>query len=142
MTEARRFMNAETYTSLQILQAETHPASHNQGPTSISSGSKEGLSVYGLFQHLARTPQGKHKLRQLFLRPSLDINVLNERLGTISIMLRPDNQVTLESMSKCLKHIKNMKAVVTNLQKGVSGTAESKTGIGKSIWRNLSRVGF
>lgn len=58
------FMNSDTLAALQILQSEVHPQAHNQGPTNTNSGSKEGLSVYGLFQNLARTPQGKHLLRQ------------------------------------------------------------------------------
>lgn len=135
-----RFMNAEAYTSLQIIQAETHPASHYQGPTKSPSGSKEGLSVYGLFQHLARSPQGKYRLRQIFLRPTLDMRILNERLDTIAVLLRPDNQGVLEDIYKCLKQIKNMRAVMINLQKGASGAADSNRGIRRSIWHNLARV--
>jgi hypothetical protein len=54
-TNNGRFINADTLHSLQILDDESHPNSHNQGPTKSASGSKEGLSVYGLFRHLART---------------------------------------------------------------------------------------
>ena len=77
------FVNADTLNSLQILQHEFHPNSHMQGPTKSSSGAKESLSVYGLFHQLARTPQGKQKLRQIFLRPSIDIDLIVERHKTI-----------------------------------------------------------
>ncbi|RMZ88581.1 hypothetical protein DV736_g4193, partial [Chaetothyriales sp. CBS 134916] len=74
------FANVDTLSTLQIIQPESHPNIFNQGPG--TSGSKEVLSVFGLFQHHARTPQGKAQLRTIFLRPSLDVNVINERLDT------------------------------------------------------------
>lgn len=106
----------------------------------MPSGSKEGLSIYGLFQHLARSPQGKYRLRQIFLRPTLNMKLLNERLDTIAVLLRPDNQGILEDINKCLKQIKNMRAVVINLQKGASGATDSNRGIRRSIWHNLAQV--
>ena len=48
------FMGADTLLSLQILSTESHPNAQQQGP--VNRGSKEGLSVFGLFQHQARTP--------------------------------------------------------------------------------------
>ncbi|KAI9883832.1 MAG: Translation elongation factor 1 beta [Watsoniomyces obsoletus] len=133
------FVNAETYSSLQIIHAETHPASHNQGPTKSASGSKEGLSIYGLFQQFARSPQGKHQLRQYFLRPTLNRKLIKERLDTISVLTRPENQFVLEGLTKALKTVQNMSAVLINLQKGVGSTAEISGGIKRSIWRNLSQ---
>ena len=135
-----RYVNSETYSSLQIIQSESHPASHNQGPTTSPSGSKEGLSVYGLFQPFAHSPQGKYKLRQYFLRPSLEKKLINERLDTVSIFLRPENQTVLDGVMKRLKSVKNMSTVIIHLQKGVGSTAETGGGIRKSVWRNLSQV--
>ncbi len=133
-------MNAETYSSLQIIHAESHPASHNQGPTKSASGSKEGLFIYGLFKQFARSPQGKHQLRQYFLRPTLNRKLVKERLDTISVLIRPENQFVLEGLTKALKTVKNMSAVLMNLQKGVGSTAEISGSIKRSIWRNLSQV--
>ena len=125
--------------SLQILQAESHPHIHNQGPTS-SSGAKEGLSVYGLFHHFARTPQGKQLLRQYFLRPSTDIAVINEKLDTATVFLRPDNHGPLVNITKSLGQIKNMRAVMTNLKKGVSSGLSKGGGIKNGIWSTLRSV--
>lgn len=135
-----RFVNADTLASLQILQSESHPQSHNQGPTKASPGSKEGLSVYGLFYHLARTPQGKYLLRQYFLRPSLDIDTVNERLDTASIFLRPDNSGPLNVIVKSLGQIKNMKTVTIHLRKGISNGLSKGGGIKSGVWSSLRSV--
>ena len=136
-----RFVNADTLASLQILQSESHPQSHNQGPTKASSGSKEGLSVYGLFHHLARTPQGKYLLRQYFLRPSLDIGIINERLDTASVFLRPDNNGPMNMIVKSLGQIKNMKTVMIHLRKGISNGSSNGGGIKSGVWSSLRSVG-
>ena len=96
--------------------------------------------MYGLFQHLARSPQGKYRLRQYFLRPSLDKDLIQERLDAISVLVRPENQYILEEVVKALKGVKNMRTVIINLQKGLGSTADISGGIRRSIWRNLSRV--
>src|SRR4051812_29226214 len=102
------FVNADTLSSLRIIQSESHPNSHMQGPNNSGSGSKESLSVFGLFVHLASTPQGKHKLRQMFLRPSVDMAVIGERLKTISFFLRSENQAALQKIRKSLKKVKDI----------------------------------
>ena len=135
-----RFVNADTLASLQILQLESSPNTHSQGPTRASSGSKEGLSVYGLFHHLARTPQGKYLLRQYFLRPSLDLNVINERLDFASIFLKPDNRHAMISIVKCLGQIKNMRTVMIHLRKGISNGLSKGGGIKSGIWSSLRSV--
>lgn len=114
------FVNADTLASLQIIQSESHPNSHMQGPNKATSGAKESLSVFGLFHHLASTPQGKQRLRQIFLRPSIDLTVINERLNTSIVLLRPENEPALEKLRKSLKKIKDMRNVVFQLHKGVS----------------------
>ncbi|KAE8842680.1 hypothetical protein PTNB73_00732 [Pyrenophora teres f. teres] len=120
------FINSDTLHSLQIMGAESHPHSHNKGPTKASSGEKEGLSVYGLFHHLARTPQGRFLLRQQFLRPSLNLDIINERLNTVGN----------------LKNIGNMRVVMINLRKGVGGSTKGAGGFSKSIWTSIRAFAF
>lgn len=127
--------------ALQVMHSQSHPQSHNQGPSRASSGPKEGLSIYGLFHHLARTPQGKHLLRQYFLRPSLDIPTINERLDVASVFLRPDNASLMNSIGKSLGQIKNMKTVVIHLKKGISnGMGNGSGGIKNGVWSSLRSV--
>jgi DNA mismatch repair protein MSH5 len=134
------FINADTLHSLQIMGAESHPHSHNKGPTKASSGEKEGLSVYGLFHHLARTPQGRFLLRQQFLRPSLNIDVINERLRTLGVFVRPDNDPALHTLAQNLKNIGNMRIMMVNLRKGVGGSTKGARGFSKSIWISIRAV--
>ena len=100
------------------------------------------MSVYGLFHHFARTPQGKALLRQWFLRPSLDLNVINERLDTASVFLRPDNHVYMEDIIKGLKEIKNIKTVMIHLRKGITNGGGKKGGIKNGVWSSLRSFAF
>ncbi|TVY85141.1 MutS protein-like protein [Lachnellula suecica] len=130
------FVNADTLASLQIIQSENHPNSHKS-----TSGAKESLSVFGLFFHLAHTPQGKQKLRQIFLRPSMDLAVIKERLDTLSILLRPENDAALGSISKSLKHIKDIRSVVIHLQKGITDIGKGSS-IFRGVWANIRNFTF
>ena len=96
--------------------------------------------MYGLFHHLAKTPQGKYLLRQYFLRPSLDIDTITERQRTVGLFLLPDNDAQLEELIKCLKHIKNMKTVVVHLRKGISNGIGKGGGIKNGVWSSLRSV--
>ena len=136
------FINADTLYSLQVLGAESHPHLHNKGPTKASSGEKEGLSIYGLFHHLARTPQGRLLLRQQFLRPSLNLDIINERLNAVSVFTRSDNDTTLQTLVRNLKNIGNMRVVMVNLRKGVGGSAKGTRGFAKSIWTSIRAFAF
>lgn len=134
------FVNADTLHSLQILDAESHPHSHNRGPTKANSGAKEGLSIYGLFHHLARTPQGRFLLRQQFLRPSLNLDAINERLNTIDIFLRPENDPSLGTLVGILKNVGNMRIMMINLRKGVGGAKQGRGGFSRSVWSSIRSV--
>ncbi|KAF2276083.1 mismatch repair protein 5 [Westerdykella ornata] len=136
------FVNADTLHSLQILSSESHPNSHNQGPNRATSGFKEGLSVYGLFHHLAKTPQGKILLRQYFLRPSLAPDIIDERLDTISAFLRPENSGTMDSLVKDLQSIRNMRTVMINLRKGVSSGNSKSGGFSRSVWTSIRQFAY
>ena len=125
--------------SLQILQPEFHPSSQIQDPTSNGSGAKEALSVYGLFHHLAHTTQGKQRLRQNFLRPSTDVNILNDRLDFISVFLRPVNSEAMHLIVESLKGIKNLRPLILNLRRGATGQGKGG-GTNSGIWSSLRSV--
>jgi DNA mismatch repair protein MSH5 len=136
------FVNAETMVSLQIFQSESHPNTQMQGPTKAASGAKENLSVFGLFKHLAHTPQGKHKLRQIFLRPSLDLTVIEGRQTFIQIMLLPGNDAPLAKIVKSLKRIKNIRTAVIHLQKGTEGATNKRSAIRQGVWGNIQEFTY
>lgn len=130
------FVNADALASLQILGSENHPNSMNQGPDKSKSGAKEGLSVYGLFHVLTHTAQGKTKLRQMFLRPSIDLDLIYERQRTISVLIRPENSADVENIGKWLRKIKNIKNILLQLRKG-SNISAGRAAIERSTWATL-----
>ncbi|KAI1304784.1 putative MSH5 protein [Xylaria venustula] len=132
------FVNADTFASLQIMQSEYHPNSHQRGPTGSTSGAKESLSVYGLFSHLAVTTQGKLKLRRMFLQPSTDIDLIHERQQTISFFLRPSNADALCGIRKDLRRIKDMKSVMLLLRKGIDIVGRKIT-VANNVWAILQK---
>lgn len=135
-----RWIGSNTFQSLQIIQHESHPNLFNQGPGTKSSSSKEGLSIYGLFQHFAHSPQGRSKLKQIFIRPSLDPKVISQRHDFIGVFSRPYNQASLDKMTKAMKHIKNLRPVMTNLHKGISTGSAKITGFKTTVWACLLAV--
>jgi DNA mismatch repair protein MSH5 len=120
------FVNSDTLMSLQILQDENHPNSHQNAS---GSGSKESLSLFGLFQHFVCTRQGKLKLRQIFLRPSID---------TICFFLRSGNAELIPDIHKCLKKIKNMRASIALLRRGIDNP-NRKVSVSNSVWAALQK---
>ncbi|GLA79956.1 mutS protein msh5 [Aspergillus tubingensis] len=124
------------------MESETHPSMVNQGPGKKSTSSKEGLSVYGLFQRFASTPQGRNRLKQMFLRPSVELDVINERHSFISMYHRADNFNPLDKMVKGLKHIKNLQYAMINLRKGISTGSGKIMGFKATVWATLLAFAF
>lgn len=113
------FINADTIVALQIMQPEFHPNSHQRGSGTGNGGAKESLSVFGLFHRHARTKQGRARLRQLFLRPSLDIDLIKGRQYAIAILSQPSHAENVKALSKSLGKIGNMTTCIALLHKGV-----------------------
>ncbi|KXJ88238.1 muts domain V-domain-containing protein [Microdochium bolleyi] len=132
------FVNADTIMALQIMQPEFHPNSHQRGLGASSSGCKESLSVYGLFHRHARTKQGRDKLRQLFLRPSLDIDLIKCRQHTIAFFSLPSNADLVGAVSKALAKVANMKNCVAMLRRGVDYQGR-KVSIHNNVWATLQK---
>ncbi|GAU40015.1 hypothetical protein TSUD_258080 [Trifolium subterraneum] len=74
-------LDAAAHEALQIFQIDKHPSHMGIGRA------KEGFSVFGMMNKCV-TPMGRRLLRQWFLRPILDLEVLNYRLNSsISALL-------------------------------------------------------
>lgn len=132
------FVSADALLALQIVQTELHPNSQAWGPTLSKSSSKESLSVYGLFYHLACTPQGRTQLRQLFLRPVLDLGLIRERQRTISVLLQPDNAEVMAHTTSILRKIHNLRPALTHLRKGIEFLAAGQS-FNKGVWATIQR---
>jgi DNA mismatch repair protein MSH5 len=98
--------------------------------------------MYGLFHHLASTPQGKASLRRRFLRPSTSLKVIEGRLDAIDVLVRPDNSLAVEGLVKSIKKIRNMRAIMLQLRKGITTSKHGGRGINKGIWGGLQQFAF
>ncbi|KAJ4320596.1 hypothetical protein N0V84_005778 [Fusarium piperis] len=132
------FVSADALLALQIVQTELHPNSQAWGSNLSRSSSKESLSVYGLFHHLACTPQGRTYLRQLFLRPVLDLGIIRERQKTISVLLEPNNAEMMACMASILRKIRNLRPALTHLRKGIEFLSAGQS-FDKGVWATIQR---
>ncbi|KAL6239923.1 DNA mismatch repair protein MutS [Aspergillus navahoensis] len=119
------FVNARTLMSLQTVESESHPSM------------KEGLSVYDLFKDFACTPQEKQRLRQIFLRPSVQLDNIHERHAFISVCLQADHYNPMNKMVNGLKHIKSFRQVLINLQKGIITGSGKVASFKATVWAAL-----
>ncbi|KAL0707053.1 hypothetical protein Bca4012_073479 [Brassica carinata] len=74
-------LDAAAHEALQIFQTDKHPSHMGIGRA------KEGFSVFGMMNKCA-TPMGRRLLRSWFMRPILDLEVLDRRLNAVSFFLR------------------------------------------------------
>ena len=112
----------------------------NQGPG--TTGSKESLSIYGLFNHFARTPQGRIRLRQAFLRPLQSVDEIDLRLDFVSVFIRPDNLITMQKISRGMSKIKNIRTVMNNLHRGINGGNHKPSGFKSGVWATLLEFAY
>ncbi|RBR03834.1 hypothetical protein FVER53590_01506 [Fusarium verticillioides] len=132
------YVSTDALLSLQILQTELHPNSQAWGPDANKGNSKESLSVYGLFHHLACTPQGRTQLRQLFLRPLLDLGIISERQRTITVLLQPDNADKLAQLTSTLRKIRNMRTTLAQLRKGIEFPSAGQS-FDRGVWATIQK---
>ena len=132
------YVGSDTLLSLQILQTELHPNTQAWGPDTTQGSPKESLSVYGLFHHLACTPQGRARLRQLFLRPLLDIDVISERQQSIAVLLQPDNADKLPQLVSTLRKLRNLHATFAQLRKGIEFPSSGQS-FDKGVWGTIHK---
>ncbi|PNY29296.1 MutS protein [Tolypocladium capitatum] len=132
------FVNTETLQSLQIVHSELHPNSQIWGPHPNAVGAKESLSIYGLFHHLASTPQGRTCLRLLILRPTVDMDIIAERQRVIALLLRPENVGKTTQAASILRKIRNVRTTVSQLRRGIDCPSTGRS-FDRGVWATLRR---
>jgi len=131
-------VTADTLVSLQILHSELHPNPQSEYSSSLGEKSKESLSIYGLFQALACTAQGKARLRQMLFRPSTNLDVIQERQKTIAMFLRPENREVLVSIRELLRKVKSSRALLRHVRTGVD-RVRGRLSLRLAEWLSLVR---
>ncbi len=69
--------------SLDIFAEEEHASVHQ-------NSRREGASLFGMM-NLTKTPAGQALLRHWFLRPSLELGIINHRQDAIECLLNQEN---------------------------------------------------
>ncbi|KAF1868745.1 hypothetical protein Lal_00036183 [Lupinus albus] len=92
-------LDAAAHEALQIFQIDKHPSHMGIGRA------KEGFSVFGMINKCV-TPMGRRLLRNWFLMPILDLEVLNYRLNSISFFVCSEELVS--SLRETLKSVKDI----------------------------------
>lgn len=133
---SQMYISVESLVSLQIFRDNMQPNAQTRG----SSGSKDGSSVFDLFCALTSTPQGKTSLKKIFLRPTLNIDVIQERQSSISLLLSPNNVNVTKSLPCILRKIPNARVAISHLKTGV-GASNIGFGFQNSAWVTLFRFG-
>ncbi|XP_062181064.1 DNA mismatch repair protein MSH5 isoform X2 [Phragmites australis] len=92
-------VDATAHEALQIFQVDKHPSYMGIGRA------KEGFSVFGMLNKCV-TPMGRRLLRAWFLRPIIDIDVINNRLNTISFFLCCEE--VMSALRETLKSVRDV----------------------------------
>ncbi|KAK9447277.1 DNA mismatch repair protein MutS [Limtongia smithiae] len=112
------FINSDTICSLQIFQDETHPNFH-----STATRAKEGLSLFGILNFTV-TRFGHQLLKSWFLRPLFSIPRIVERQDAVALFMQHENLEIATTIKTCLKKVKNIPNILTNLEMGKATLAE------------------
>ncbi|CAN1339826.1 DNA mismatch repair protein MSH5 [Linum perenne] len=94
-------IDAAAHEALQIFQLDKHPSHMGIGRA------KEGFSVFGMMNKCL-TPVGRRLLRNWFLRPILNLEVLDYRLNAVSISFFLSSEELMASLRETLKSIKDI----------------------------------
>ncbi|KAF6996595.1 hypothetical protein CFC21_012914 [Triticum aestivum] len=92
-------LDAAAHEALHIFQVDKHPSYMGIGRA------KEGFSVFGILNKCV-TPMGRRLLRAWFLRPIIDIDVINNRLNTISFFLCCEE--VMSALRETLKSVRDV----------------------------------
>lgn len=96
-------MDEVTYKALQIFNSRHHPSAFKRN----ASGSREGLSVFGIFNR-CKSSIGVKKMREIFTNPSRDIEELNARLDAIEFLVKPQQQHIVSNLGDCIRRIESV----------------------------------
>ncbi|GMH40233.1 hypothetical protein BSKO_08137 [Bryopsis sp. KO-2023] len=96
-----------TLRGLQIFQEERHPSAMGIGRA------KEGFSVFGMFNRCL-TGMGRQLLRLWFLRPLVNLDVINDRLDTIETLISHSD--AMHTIREIIKPVTEVPKLLSRLQ--------------------------
>ncbi|XP_046639991.1 mutS protein homolog 5-like isoform X1 [Daphnia pulicaria] len=105
------WMDQSAFLSLKIFSQESHPSAFKKGH---SQSAKEGLSLFGVASKCYSTP-GSMCLKELFKRPTCNVETLNERYTVIRYCMDASNVEVVRSFIGILKNITDIKVSLSNI---------------------------
>lgn len=126
--EDQLLLDDVAFCALQIFHKELHPSVYKSGQTSA----KEGLSLFGILNR-CRSQMGSRQMRIWFLRPLRNQMVLKQRYDAVSFFITPRNIEMVTALTDNLKHIRDMKKVLSRMQQSQASTGD---------WNALYRTVF
>lgn len=115
---------------------EVHPS------TAILSGRpKEGLSLFGIMNK-TKSSVGKDLLRQWFLKPVMDVNIIQKRHDAIDFFNKFTMDV-LDEIRENLKYVKNTKRILARMREA-KATVNDWSNLYKTLYccKNISEILF
>ncbi|KAI8085171.1 DNA mismatch repair protein MutS [Halteromyces radiatus] len=105
------YVSADVMQSLEIFQIEMHPSTHQKK-------GKESMSLFNLLNYTV-SPGGTHLLKQWLLRPTLDLEVLQERHSSVEYLINVGNPTNkdnaVKKLSSYMKHVKNTARILSHI---------------------------
>ena len=98
-------INPTTLKALQIFNSESHPS------RSLAVSGREGFSVFGYLQESIATKAGSAMLREWFLKPVRDLDIIQERLDVIELLQAPRFAEYVVFLRKKLRQVKDLRNV-------------------------------
>ncbi|KAK4192630.1 putative muts protein 5 [Podospora australis] len=130
-------LNADALLSLQIV----HPERRRDLLFSDPIKHKDSRSVVALLQAFTSTILGQKRLRQMLLRPTTSLDIIQERQAAIQTFLFPENAEIVGSLRKLLKKLKDPKSLLAKVKKGV-GRLRGELCLPLNDWKSLPRFGM
>ena len=109
------YINMKTYNSLSIFKEQIHP-SQIKG----KGRSKEGFSLFILYDSMICTSNGRKLLKNWFLNPTYDNSILEDRLYTVEYLLKRMSITDFDKLKKSLIKTYDMATVIRKFQAGTS----------------------
>lgn len=131
------FVTAETLRALQIFRPDLRQSpGRGAGPEKDGKAAQDARSVFSLFHSLALTSQGRGRLREIFIRPSIDLAVIDARHQSISCLMHSDNEAVVVAIRASLKRVKNIRPMLLHLRRGIFLPGKFSS-VKQSAWANL-----
>ena len=115
--ESQVLLDHDTFRELEIFKREPHPASHQ-----LIGSSKEGLSLFGIASCFCKTTKGAEALRDMFIKPTNDIRMLQSRQAKIKYLT--DNQDFCLKLRTYIRHVDHPVAMYQRLRKGAHSPSD------------------